>query len=104
MMQCVDDLRATLDRIIVLGNDADFAAVTRQAHDLKSSSGGFGALRLQRCAQELEYACKEGGKEDVRRLLSEIGPVARDAIEALEAEHELRSAEAMQPKSLAGSR
>jgi len=102
--QCVNDLRASLVRIIELGIDEDFGAMVRLAHDLKSSSGGFGAVRLQRCAQELEVACKEKRKEDVRQILSEIGPVAHEAIEALDAEYELRSDEATQSRSATGSR
>ncbi len=45
----------------------------------------------------------EDRKEDARQLLTEIGPVAQEAIELLEAEYDLRSAEAMRVRLSAES-
>ena len=96
--QCVDNLRTSLDRIVELGIAGDLGAVEHRAHDLKSSSGGFGAVRLQRHAEALELACREDRKEDARQLLSEFGQVAQEGIDALQAEYDLRSTEAVRVK------
>ncbi len=92
--QSVDDMRTSLGRIVELGTGADLATLRREAHDLKSGSGGLGAVRLQRHAQALELACREEREDDARHLLTEIEPIAREAFDALKAECDVRSADA----------
>ena len=82
--QSIDDMRTNVTRMVALAEAADLVAGQRQAHDLKGTSGGFGAIRLQRLAQALDIACKEDREEDARQLLTEIMPVARAAFDALE--------------------
>ena len=94
IQQSVDEMRTSLGRVVELGNGADLATMRREAHDLKSGSGGLGAVRLQRHAQALELACREDREEDARRLLTEIEPIAREAFDALQAECDVRSADA----------
>ena len=94
IVQSVDDLRTAVGRIVELGDGADLGAIRREAHDLKSGSGGLGAVRLQRHAQALELACREDRAEDARRLAGEIEPIAREAFDALQAECDTRSADA----------
>ena len=50
------DLLATLDRAAA---DADWAQLRELAHDLKGTSGSFGACRLQHLAEALEDCCVE---------------------------------------------
>ena len=71
--------------VVELGDGADLAALRRAAHDLKSSSGSFGAVRLQRLAQELELVSGGNQAADARGLVEEIAPVGEQAFETLEA-------------------
>jgi len=75
------------------GEIADLVAVQRQTHDLKGTSGGFGALRRQRLAQALDLACKEDREKDARQLVIEIMPVAQETFDALEVVRDARSPE-----------
>lgn len=66
-------------------SEKDDNAATRLAHTLKSTSGSIGAIGVQRCAEELEYACKDNRPEAeleslLQKTLSELKPV----IEALQ--------------------
>ena len=83
--QSVEGMRANLAQLIALGDSQDLATIKRQAHDLKSTSGGFGAARLQRLVAKLDLACKEGRNADAQRLLRLVPPVAEEAYDALEA-------------------
>ena len=57
---CLDASRARLPAMQALAANAQFAALAREAHDLKGTSGSFGALRLQGLAEQLEAACHAG--------------------------------------------
>ena len=92
---CINDMRTCLGRIAELGFGGDLATVAREAHNLKSNSGGFGAVRLQCHAGALELACRENRTADARRLLTEIGPIAQEAFDALDSECNSRSVGAM---------
>ena len=81
---------ASFVRIVDLKNAAKFGANQRESHVLNSTFGGFGAARLQRLARSLNLACKEIREQDSRQLVTEIVPVAREAIEALEAMYDPR--------------
>ena len=89
--QSVDDMRDNLARIVELGNAADLDALQREAHVLKSTSGGFGAVRLQRLGQALDFACKGDREHVARRLVKEIEAAAHEAFEALETKYVARS-------------
>ncbi len=91
--QSIDDMRTNVTRMVELAEAADLAAVQRQAHDLKGTSGGFGAIRLQRLAQALDLACKEDREDDARQLLTEIMPVAQETFDALAVVRDARSSE-----------
>ena len=49
-----------------------FVELAREAHDLKGTSGNFGARRLQALAEQLEAACKRGDGDQVTALLPKI--------------------------------
>ena len=83
--ESVQEMREILRLIVTLGDGADLAALRGAAHDLKSSSGGFGAARLQRFAQDLEWASRDNRPADARKLAGEISPVGDEAFETLEA-------------------
>lgn len=54
------------------------------AHDLKGSSGSFGALRLSALAEHLEHRCDSGAFHDVAPLIAEMGRSATAALAALD--------------------
>ncbi len=60
------------EQIELLALGGDLKGVAGQAHDLKSTSGSFGARRLQHLAEELETAAKAGDRAAVSRLLPRI--------------------------------
>ena len=61
-----------LIRIESRARDLDFANVARDAHDLRGTSGNFGARRLQALAEQLETACKAEDAVAVAALILEI--------------------------------
>ncbi|MBV9510992.1 MAG: response regulator, partial [Caulobacteraceae bacterium] len=63
------ETRHCLERIEILAVDRDLAAIGAEAHDLKSTSGTFGARRLQRLGEHLEAAGKTNDLAAVERLL-----------------------------------
>ena len=48
----------------LMAEQGDLRGLATEAHDLKSTSGAFGAIRLQRLAEQLERACagKDGAE------------------------------------------
>jgi signal transduction histidine kinase/CheY-like chemotaxis protein len=68
-----------LQRIESLIRTEDFASVAREAHDLKGTSGNFGATRLQALAEQLERACLACDDAEAPRLIGEIGQASHIA-------------------------
>ena len=85
----VEEITARLAQLRSLKGGSDLAAVKIEAHSLKGTAGGFGAMRLQQTAEALDIACREGRDADTRSLLDEIVPVAEEAVRALEANSNL---------------
>jgi signal transduction histidine kinase/CheY-like chemotaxis protein/HPt (histidine-containing phosphotransfer) domain-containing protein len=83
--QSVGQMRDILANIVEAGKVADFMAVKRAVHDLKGIAGSFGATRLHNIGEDLDLACKDKRETDARQILTEIGPVAHEAFDALEA-------------------
>ena len=68
----LDGSKARLGRIEDLVRSGDLASLAREAHDLKGTSGNFGALRLQAMAEQLERACLARDDAEAPRLAGEI--------------------------------
>ncbi|QUD88885.1 response regulator [Phenylobacterium montanum] len=68
----LDGSKARLIRIEDLVSSGDLASLAREAHDLKGTSGNFGALRLQAMAEQLERACLARDDAEAPRLAGEI--------------------------------
>ena len=68
----LDGSRARLGRIEELVRTGDLASLAREAHDLKGTSGNFGAQRLQAMAEQLERACLARDDAEAPRLAGEI--------------------------------
>ncbi len=61
-----------LQRIEACAKSGDLVGMAREAHDLKGTSGNFGARRLQNLAEQLEKAAKAGDEAAVKALAPEI--------------------------------
>jgi signal transduction histidine kinase/CheY-like chemotaxis protein len=72
-----------LERIGRLTIDQDLVGVASEAHDLKSTSGNFGARRLQHLAAQLETVSNAGDAAAVARLLPAIQHASRAASEII---------------------
>jgi signal transduction histidine kinase/DNA-binding response OmpR family regulator len=68
-----------LQRIEARARDLDFVAVGREAHDLKGTSGNFGARRLQALAEQLEEACKREDAVEMAALIMDVDLASRRA-------------------------
>ena len=68
----LDGSRGRLTRIEELVQSGDLVSLAREAHDLKGTSGNFGALRLQAMAEQLERACLARDDAEAPRLAGEI--------------------------------
>lgn len=80
----LDGARARLARIEALLAEEDLLGVAHEAHDLKSTSGSFGAMRLCLLAKQLEKACKLGNASRARDLVSAIAVVSEETWAPLE--------------------
>jgi signal transduction histidine kinase/DNA-binding response OmpR family regulator len=72
-----------MNRIEACAEDMDLAAMAAEAHDLKSTSGNFGARRVQFLAERLEEACKADETSTVAalaRTIREASTIAWSAI------------------------
>lgn len=75
------DLLATLDRAAA---DADWAQLRELAHDLKGTSGSFGACRLQHLAEALEQCCARQQGEEACALVAAMHQALAGAWSAIE--------------------
>jgi HPt (histidine-containing phosphotransfer) domain-containing protein len=64
--------KSRLERIQALAAECDYLNLGNEAHDLKSTSGSFGARRLQTLAKQLEDACLHRDAEQVAQLTAAI--------------------------------
>ncbi|MGF7209684.1 PAS domain S-box-containing protein [Skermanella aerolata] len=81
----LENAEARLDRIRHLADSGDLDGLRREAHDLTSTAGNMGALRVSELARKLETACREGSAEravDLARTVDTAGPAALAAVRA----------------------
>ncbi|MEI9983192.1 MAG: Hpt domain-containing protein [Aliidongia sp.] len=57
--------------------------LAREAHDLKSTSGSFGARRLQYLAESLETACRKNDVAATGTIAAAIAATVPDPVEAV---------------------
>jgi HPt (histidine-containing phosphotransfer) domain-containing protein len=65
----------------------DIAGLRRQAHDLKSMCGSFGAARVQELAADIERMCREGDAVHALALVEPLTEAGRAALAALAARY-----------------
>jgi PAS domain S-box-containing protein len=68
----IDTAGPAVGQIVAAGDGADWAAVGRLAHSLKSSSATVGAAALASTCQELESACTHGDLTRARQLTDSL--------------------------------
>lgn len=76
---------ARLDRIDTLAGSASLAGVQQDAHDLASSCGNMGAMRLSAHGRALERACRAGDIAGARALAIELRAAWRPSLDAVAA-------------------
>jgi PAS domain S-box-containing protein len=74
----IESTAARLDRIDQLAAADDLEGITREAHDLVSTAGNFGARRVEAIARRIEGVCRSGNRDRLGELL----PALREAAEA----------------------
>ncbi len=72
-----------LKRMAAAAAQGDITTLGREAHALKSSSGTFGAVKLQEQARALELACRAGDAAKALELAKPIQAMALEASRAL---------------------
>jgi HPt (histidine-containing phosphotransfer) domain-containing protein len=76
-------LVARAGRIAALVDVGNFLGLSREAHDLKSTSGSFGARRLQYLGEQLEAACRDDDMAAVRLHTAAIADALPKTVEAI---------------------
>ena len=71
---------STVREMGALLDEGDFQKVGREAHDIVSTAGNYGAQRLSKIARCLEHACLAIERDAALRYYSELGPAAHEAV------------------------
>ncbi len=79
----LSDAPATLALIEAAMEAGDIERAGREAHDMGSNFGNFGALRLHRHVSELETACRCGDSARARQLAETLPERVDEAVGAL---------------------
>ncbi len=79
LLAYLSNTRQTLQRIEAAAQMLDFTAIRREAHDLKSNSGTFGAMRVFALAEQLERACQASDDAEVPRLVGDLHKASQAA-------------------------
>jgi len=79
LLAYLSNTRQTVQRIEAAAKTLDFAAIRREAHDLKSNSGTFGAMRVFALAEQLERACQASDDAEVPRLVGGLHSASQKA-------------------------
>lgn len=68
----LDHSRSRLERMANFVATLDLPSLARETHDLKSTSGTFGATQVFLLAEQLERACRSSDDAEVPRLFHEV--------------------------------
>lgn len=79
----VDECRARMSTMETAYRDSDWNVIGDQAHALKSSSGSFGAIKLQAFAREMEEAAKTGNRASMDELFARLEQVMQQSLASL---------------------
>jgi CheY-like chemotaxis protein len=81
----LDTLMPSVQQIGVLLDSGDFDTGARQAHDLVSAAGNYGARGVSIAARALEHACKGADAAQAAALYAALVPEAQKAVVTLDA-------------------
>jgi HPt (histidine-containing phosphotransfer) domain-containing protein len=79
----LNGLIARAGRIAALAATGELGLLGREGHDLKSTSGSFGARRLQYLGETLEAACRDQNRSRIAPLAAEIARVVPETVTAV---------------------
>jgi signal transduction histidine kinase/DNA-binding response OmpR family regulator len=79
LLAYLSNTKASLQRMEAFAEKLDFDALRRDAHDLKSNAGTFGAMRVFKLAEQLERACQAKDDAEVPRLMRDIRTASQKA-------------------------
>jgi two-component system, sensor histidine kinase and response regulator len=79
LLAYLSNTKASLQRMEASAERLDFDALRRDAHDLKSNSGTFGAMKVFKLAEQLERACQAKDDAEVPRLMGDIRNASQKA-------------------------
>ena len=79
----IDGATDRLAKIERLAGTSDFPSILREAHDMVSTAGNFGARRVERTARQLEAAAKAGDPATTEDAAAELQHEATAALSAL---------------------
>jgi HPt (histidine-containing phosphotransfer) domain-containing protein len=79
----LNGLLARAGRIAALSAGGELRLLAREAHDLKSTSGSFGARRLQYLGETLEAACRDQVHAAIGPLAAEIARAVPETVTAV---------------------
>lgn len=68
----LNDATSRMQRISVAAADSNLSCLSKEAHDLISTSGNFGCNRLVTLGRSIRTACKNGKADEARRLTEEL--------------------------------
>jgi signal transduction histidine kinase/CheY-like chemotaxis protein len=81
----VVEVRQRLNRLDIAAKTGGTQSLQLEAHDLKSTSGNLGLVRVRELAERLEAASQEGRLDAAIALLPAVGSAVGEAIQALAA-------------------
>jgi signal transduction histidine kinase/CheY-like chemotaxis protein/HPt (histidine-containing phosphotransfer) domain-containing protein len=79
LLAYLSNTRGTLQRIEAAAEKLDFDTIRHEAHDLKSNSGTFGAMRVCALSEQLERACQCSDDAEVPRLVDGLHTASQAA-------------------------
>jgi HPt (histidine-containing phosphotransfer) domain-containing protein len=79
LLAYLSNTKASLQRMEMSAERLDFEALRRDAHDLKSNSGTFGAMKVCKLSEQLERACQASDDAEVPRLIGDIRVASKKA-------------------------
>jgi len=79
LLAYLSNTRMTFQRIEAGAERLDFNAIRREAHDLKSNAGTFGAMRVCALSEQLERACQSSDDAEVPRLVEGLRLASQQA-------------------------
>jgi len=79
LLAYLSSTRVTQQRIEAAAAILDFTAIRREAHDLKSNSGTFGAMKVFALSEQLERAAQSGDDAEVPRLVEKLRQASQAA-------------------------